>query len=109
MGYVPRLGGDVHAPAKPPWSTQVAACGSVIATSSVVRIRIKTIHLRNPAHASRWQVKQETLTSDKPFSLELLAAHMANATLMAQLPVSYAELQIRLRTDIWSRKSRYGR
>jgi hypothetical protein len=62
-------------------------------------IRVKTLHLRYPAHAGRRQVKLETLTSDEPSALEqLLAAHVADAALLAQLQVSYAELQIRLRT-----------
>jgi hypothetical protein len=60
-------------------------------------VRVKTLHLRYPEHAGRRQLKLETAASDAPDAIDhLLRSHVSDHAL-AQLRVSHAELQLRLR------------
>jgi hypothetical protein len=61
-------------------------------------IRIKAIHLNYPERHGRRRLKLETRTGDETAAIpKLLQAHVGSGGLVAELHVSYAELQIGLR------------
>jgi hypothetical protein len=58
--------------------------------------RVRTLHLRYPARFGRRTLKLETRASDAPDAIDqLVRAHVADPSTLA---VSYAELEVRIRS-----------
>ncbi len=63
-------------------------------------VRVRSLHLVYPERFGRRRVKLETLPGDRQFAiLDLLNAHGGGESVLDQLDVLYAELQVRLRVE----------
>jgi hypothetical protein len=68
-------------------------------------VRVKSLCLRYPEHAGRRKVLLDTLAGDAPEAIdELLSEHLRGSA-AEELRVSYAEIQVRLRTEAGRRHS----